>query len=165
MRRTLQQFLAATLVFAAASAGAGDTDRSLQQRFDEFEVARRATVMQALALTPEQAKAFEPLYDEYRVRNRRLVDRRLEQLRIYAEVWDRRSADSRAVRDLSREMFAIERQHLSDLQAQLDRVSRALPPGKVLDYLLLEVQLDLRARHAALELVPGYDALPAVGGR
>lgn len=165
MRRILLQVLFAMLATAAAPVFAGDAGKSLQARFDDFEVARRASVMQALALTADEAKVFEPLYDQYRARNRRLVDRRLEQLRAYAEVRDRRSADSRSVRDLSREMFAIERQHLSELQAQVDRVARALPPGKALDYLLLEVQLDLRARHAALEMVPGYDALPAVGGR
>jgi Spy/CpxP family protein refolding chaperone len=167
MRHFLPSFLSAVLLLAAmaAPAGAEGTGEALQQRYDAFEVARRASVMEALALTPEQARAFEPIYDEYRARNRRLVDRRLQQLRKYIDVWNRRSADARTVRDLTREMIAIDREHLSDLQAQVERVAGVLPPGKALDYLLLEYQLDLRARHAALELVPGYDALPTVGGR
>jgi len=93
------------------------------------------------------------------------VDRKVAQLRDYAVILGKGTVDAKALRSLSREMISIERRQLSDLEWQLDRVARVLPPEKALDYLLLEVQLDLKAKDAALRFLPGFKELPSAETR
>lgn len=159
MRHTLLISFAALLALAVG-AGAADMERSLEQTFEQFESARRDAVFSALHLSPEESRAFTPLYDGYRERCRKLVDRKVAQLRDYATILGKGTVDAKAVRSLSREMFSIERQQLSDLQWQVDRVARVLPPEKALQYMLLEVQLDHKAKDAALRFLPGFRELP-----
>ncbi|MBK7977584.1 MAG: hypothetical protein IPK07_31475 [Deltaproteobacteria bacterium] len=120
----------------ALSAEAADATRF------RLEAERRKVVAANLSLTPDEASAFWPTYDEYRARMHALDVRHLAVLERYAEAsrngtW----TDSQATSMLD-ELLATGTERATTRKDWRERFASVLPPRKVVAVYQLENRLD-----------------------
>jgi hypothetical protein len=103
---------------------------------------KRAFVDQQLALTPQEAARFWPLYEQHQIGLNELNRRRIENILSYARALRVGSVDDQTANGLAREAIAIEEDELSLLKQSYVHASRAVSPAQAARY----VQIEAKAR-------------------
>jgi len=139
--------LAAAIVFVAtiavapawAQAPAGDPSSDIDALRAAVRADKRALVAKTLALTPEEAKKFWPIYDEYQ----RKVSRSDNAVASAIEdvvARDKPMSDPLA-KQIANEMYQADKTELDARKTMQGKVMKALPPKKAIRYLQLESKI------------------------
>jgi hypothetical protein len=105
-----------------------------------LQTERKILIMREMALTPEEADAFWPLYDEYVVERRGLGDERLSIITDYAAVYG--SLSDEQAKELIKRAVKRDDQSNKLRKKYIKRFGKILPDVKVLRYFQLESKLD-----------------------
>ena len=141
-------FLAAIRLGAALSMTANaQVNEQLAEFQPDIEAARsimqterKILIMREMSLTPEEADAFWPLYDEYVVARRALGDRRVKVITDYAASYG--SMTDELARQLADEALDYESDALKLKKKYVKKFRKILPEVKVVRYFQLESKLD-----------------------
>lgn len=131
--------------------------------WEKVRADKRAWIAQNMDLTPEEAKLFWPLYDEYQKDLAPLNQRLLDALVTYAKHYREQS-----LTDATAERLLMERVSIDASQARLQRsyakrLSKDLPGRKVARYLQLESRLQTVIRYELAQHVPLVGDVPPTG--
>jgi len=120
----------------------------------QMSVSKRAVVAEQLALTPEQAAHFWPVYDAHQEALSKLNRRRLENILIYARAWNAGNVDDRTASQVAKEAIAVEEDEAKLLKKTFHQASKVLSTAQAARYVQLEAKVRARIRYAEAESVP-----------
>jgi len=124
---------------------------------------KRAWIAKNMDLTPEEAKPFWPLYDEYQKDLRPLNQRLLDALVTYGK-----HVREQSLTDATAERLLMERLAIDAGQARLQknyakRLLKVLPGRRVARYLQLEARMQTVIRYELAQHVPLVGDVPSTG--
>lgn len=143
--------LAAALMFSAPLLAAAPSNLTLEERqvlakAEESQVQespqKRAFIDQQLALSPQDATRFWPVYEKHQAALNELTRRRVENILSYARAWNAGSVDDATANRVAREAIAIEEDEAALLKRSYVHASKALSPAQAARY----VQIEAKAR-------------------
>lgn len=124
--------------FVAAQNESIDSDIQVLRaniRADKVEV-----VSKAMDLSPKEAKAFWPIYNQYEADLSKLNDQRVELLKEYADKYDKLTNDE--VQSLAGRTFALQRDRIDLRQQYFKKFSKALSPQTAARFVQVEDRID-----------------------
>ena len=148
--------LLAVLPLAAAYAQRGGGGQR-QERLSQLENARIAYLTEKIALTPDQAQKFWPLYNEFTAK-RRDLNRRLRQIRP-AEA---DGLSDQQLRDNLNQSFALRQQEITLEKDYFDKFQRVITVRQVGKLFLAERQFTREVLRRVAGR-PGMNGAPADG--
>lgn len=101
---------------------------------------RKILIMREMALTPQEAEAFWPLYDEYVNERRKVGDLRVKVITDYAANYQ--SMTNELARSIADESIKYEEKKLKLKKKYIKKFRKILPDIKVVRYFQLESKLD-----------------------
>lgn len=125
--------------------------RALQEQVGE---GKRAFVEEQLALTPEQAMKFWPVYDAHQAGLASLNKRRLGNILAYARDWNTDTLDDAAADKLAREALDIEKDEATLMENSYRKLKHAVPALKAVRYLQVESKVRAIVRFEQAAEVP-----------
>lgn len=128
--------LSAQTAPAAAPAGISQADIDLLRR--DVAAARKEIVAQNLALTPEEATRFWPVYDQYAAAMDAVTAERAAIIKAYAESWGK--IDSKTADSLTRRSLDVDVKTADTRRTWFPRFEKVLPTTKAATF----VQIDRR---------------------
>jgi hypothetical protein len=152
--------------FTPAMAQSGGQPPSTSQRQLDFEAAkanRKALVGQAMALTPDEAKGFWPLYDEYEGKMDKLEMRHADEVRAFAKAFQNLTdADAKAKLD---EVMAIAEARLETQKEFIPKFRGVVSQIKTTRFFQIDNKLHALVQCDIAQMVPlAGDAGKAGGG-
>lgn len=105
-----------------------------------MQTERKILIMREMSLTPEEADAFWPLYDEYVVARRALGDRRVKVITDYAASYD--TMTNELARELAEASLKRQSDEVKLRKKYYKKFRKVLPDIKVVRYFQLESKLD-----------------------
>ena len=123
-----------------------------QQLLAQIQTDRRAVVLKSMALDDAQVAAFTKVYDAYQADRKKLADRAVELLNLYASNYDSMTDD--AAKNILKDWFALQDDQNKLMKEYAKRMSRELPEAKVLRFVQIENKLDAVLRLPAVRGVP-----------
>jgi Spy/CpxP family protein refolding chaperone len=120
----------------------------------QMNVGKRAIVAEQLALTPEQAQRFWPVYDAHQQALSQLNRRRLDNILIYARAWNTGSVDDRTAEQVAKEAISVEEDEAKLLRKTFHEACRVLSTAQAARYVQLEAKVRARMRYEEAEGVP-----------
>jgi Spy/CpxP family protein refolding chaperone len=143
--------LAVALMLSTPLLAAGLSNPTLEERevlakAGELQVQespqKRAFIDQQLALSPQDAARFWPVYEQHQAGLSELNRRSVENILSYARAWNAGSVDDATANRVAREAIAIEEDEVALLKQSYVRASRAVSPAQAARY----VQIEAKAR-------------------
>jgi hypothetical protein len=150
MRSTARVLVA--LATIAVPVGAQTMKESLDIRRQAVANQRRVLVSGALPLTDDEAKAFWPLYDSYE-KQRADIDERTNRLVADFVAIEGNLSDTQAKAMLA-VALRLDDERLVARRDALGRMSKVLPPRKLMRYFQIEQKLDAEVRADISRQVP-----------
>ena len=120
----------------------------------EIGPGKRAFVEQQLALTPDQAKKFWPVYDAHQAALKKFNQRRVDNVLAYAKVYNANSLTDAEANRLALQALAIEREETAELESTYAKAHAAIPGQKAAHYLQIESKLRALVRFKQASAVP-----------
>lgn len=156
--KTLLILLSAALGVTAWTSTAQTVDEQLQTARSTLKADRKATVAEAMQFTPEEGKAFWPIYEQYQIDMAKQGDALLKLVKEYAQLYPD-VPDARA-RTMLKELGDLERHRVDTKGAYLKKIEKVISPAKTLRFAQVESRLDLALR---LELAASIPLVPIEG--
>lgn len=125
----------------------------------EIQAERQAIVAENLPLTEEQAKAFWPMYRDYRAAVAKQGDRLVALLENYAKNYDTMT-DAQAQSTMD-DFFAIQKDEVKIKSEWVSKFGKVLPATSVMRFFQLENKLDTIIRLELAALIPLVEHKPA----
>jgi hypothetical protein len=124
----------------------------------QIQTDRQAIVAGNLPMAEEQAKAFWPLYRDYRAELAKLGDRFVALVENYAKNFDTLTdPQAQAMVD---EMFAIQKEEIKIKSGWAPKLGKVLPPKSLARFFQLENKLDAIIRFEIADEVPLVEHAP-----
>ena len=117
-----------------------------------LDAERQAVIAESLPLTREEGEKFWPLYREYHTDADKIMGRRLELIRGFAENYD--DVTDAMAEDLIKGVLKNDEAETRLKQKYLGRFQKVLPPSKLLIYYQLENKIDTYVRARLVEQIP-----------
>jgi len=152
MRRLPWALAACFVVSAAFAQGEAQVRQQLASDRATIQADRQSIVAEALPLTEEQAKAFWPLFREYRGEMEKLGDRIMDLMIDYGKNMDTLTDEKAA--SLVDEFLAVQRDEVKVKQAFLPKFRKILPAKTVTRFYQIEGKLDTLLRFEAAAQIP-----------
>jgi Spy/CpxP family protein refolding chaperone len=111
-------------------------------------------IEQQLALSPEQAKKFWPIYDAHQEALKKFNQRRIDNILAYAKVFNSDSLTDAEANRLAEAALAIEKEEVDELAQTYAKVKAVLPGLKAVNYLQIEAKLRALVRYKQASEVP-----------
>lgn len=155
--------LAAALMFSTPLLAAGLSNPTLEERqvlakAEEAQMQespqKRAFIDQQLALSPQDATRFWPVYEQHQAGLTELNRRSVENILSYARVWNAGSVDDETANRVAREAIAIEEDEAALLKRSYVNASRAVSPAQAARYVQIEAKARAVLRAQAMMSVP-----------
>ena len=115
---------------------------------------KRAFVDHQLALSPQQAAKFWPVYDAHQVALDALNRRRVENIVAYARAWNAGPLDDATARRLGKDALDIEQDEAALFAHTFNAASRALSPSQAVRYIQVEAKIRAVVRFEQAAHVP-----------
>jgi len=147
-------WIAVACLMASAVFAQGEAQVRQQLATDRatIQADRQAIVAEALPLTEEQAKAFWPLFRQYRTEMEKLGDRVMDLMIDYGKNMDTLT-DEKATALLD-DYLAIQRDEIKIKQGYLPKFRKILPAKTVTRFYQIEGKLDTLLRFEAAAQIP-----------
>ncbi len=139
-------------VAMAQESGAVGRKDALETTRAEVQANRKARVEENLDLTDAEAKAFWPLYDEYRAAMIKVGDRRAALITDFARNYEKLT-DEQAT-NMVKEMLDIQEQEISVRREHLTKMGKVLPPQKLARFAQIENKFDAMVNSKLTEMIP-----------
>ena len=155
--------LVAALMLSSPLLAAGLSNPTLEERqvLSKAEEAqmqespqKRAFIDQQLALSPQDAARFWPVYEQHQTGLNELNRRSVENILSYARAWNAGSVDDEAANRIAREAIAIEEDEAALLKRTYVHASRAVSPAQAARYVQIEAKARAVLRAQAMMSVP-----------
>lgn len=117
-----------------------------------LDAERQVVVAESLPLTREEGEQFWPMYREYHTEADKIMGRRLELIRGFAENYD--NVTDAMAEDLIKGVLKNDEAETRLKQKYLGRFQKVLPPDKLLLYYQLENKIDTHVRARLVEQIP-----------
>lgn len=140
------------LALVALSPAQAQVRRDIAMDRAQLQSDRQAIVAANLPLTDEQAKAFWPVYREYRGEMQKLGDRLVDLMLDYAKNAEALS-DSQATAMVD-DYLAIQKDEIRIKSDWLSRFRKVLPPKSVTRFYQIDNKLDAILRFDAADRIP-----------
>ena len=146
--RRFTVFLASSIMFATAvcaqdAAKSEHRDANIQAYIDllrqDLKKGKVAVLTEMMALTPEEASKFWPIYNEYDKELSKLGDERLALIKDYADNYG--SMSDQKVVDIGRKSLDLESRRTALKKRYFDRMSQTVSPKTAGRFLQIENQL------------------------
>lgn len=130
------------LAFFPVIAAADQASAYVEYQRQALRGEREASVRANLALTPEEAKAFWPLYQEYQAERARHGDRVYGMIREYADAYNANRVTDEQAKRWVKEALELDQTRVKLKERYMDKFSRILPGRKFARYYQIETKLD-----------------------
>ncbi len=158
-RRPVLALAAATLFSLACAAPAPAAAQESPPPFDEtqqllekVQADKRAVVLKAMALDESEARAFTPVYDEYQLERKKLMQRAVDLLNAYASNYDSMTDD--AAKKLLKQWFELQEDERDVVEGYSKKLTHVLPHTKVLRFVQIENKLETLLRVPTVRGIP-----------
>ena len=152
-----------TAMLGSGGAAAADAKPVLNEKFGDFEQAiadlrqeanqdRRLIVKANMLLLESEAATFWPLYDEYRAARNNLGDRKARLITDFLAKRDSMTQDE--AKDLTKELFSIQKDTISVKEKYYSRMSKVLSARTVARFFQIDQKLDAVVDVALAARVP-----------
>lgn len=158
MKFTLRRstiLLTACLAVLAVNGNAQTVDEAIEIARSTLQADRKATVTEAMQFTEQEARAFWPLYDQYRAEMQAQGDAVLKLVKDYAQLYPNVPDDRAKV--MLKDLAKFEKERVEIRNSHLKKIGKALPPAKTLRFAQVDSRLDLATQigiAANIPLVP-----------
>ncbi len=136
----------------SASAQTVDTWTAIQQLQADLKADRQAVVAANLPLTEGEARAFWPVYKEYRGEAEKIGDRIAKLIVAYASNYT--TMDDAKAEAFFKESVAIDREKLAVREKYVPKVRAVLPAQKAARFFQIENKLDALVNMALADQIP-----------
>jgi len=164
-RNLILLLLAAGMAGLAVNGNAQTVDDEVQVARSALQADRKATVTEAMQFTDQEAKAFWPLYDQYRAKMQKQGDAVLRLVKDYGQLYPN-VPDDRA-KAMLKDLAKFEKQRVEIRNSYLKKTGRILSPAKTLRFAQVDSRLDLATQieiAAQIPLVPVEGRLTGQAG-
>ncbi|SHL01329.1 Spy/CpxP family protein refolding chaperone [Hymenobacter psychrotolerans] len=121
MKSLLRNLLMLCLLASVPAGARAQADNARQGRLNQLETAKIAYITEKLALTPDQAQRFWPVYNEFTAK-RRDVNRRMRQLRTD----DPEAQSDQQIRESLSQALALRQQEVSLEKEYFEKFQKVL---------------------------------------
>ena len=156
--RTVALVFAIALIAGFGTAAFAQVQHEIAITRTEIQAERQAIVADNLPLSEEQAKAFWPLYREYRGALAKSGDRTVGMIESYAKNYDTLS-DEQAT-SMVDEFFAIQKEELKIKTDWLPKFRKVLPGKAMARFVQIENKLDTIIRFGLADEIPLVEHMP-----
>jgi hypothetical protein len=144
--------LAALLTVGLGTVALAQVHNEISLTRSQIQTDRQAIVAGNLPMGEEQAKAFWPLYREYRAELAKLGDRFVALVENYAKNYDTLTdVQAQAMVD---EFFAIQKEETKIKSAWAPKLGKVLPPKSLARFVQIENKLDAIIRLELADEIP-----------
>lgn len=150
--------VAGLIVALSCSHALAQTPNDIALTRAEIQTERQAIVAENLHLEDAQAKAFWPLYREYRMELSKVGDRFISLVESYAKSMNTLT-DAQAQSMLD-EFFAIQKDEIKIKSAWAPKFAKVIPPKAVTRFYQIENKLDTIMRFEAADAIPLVEHKP-----
>jgi hypothetical protein len=148
----------AVMLIAPVVPAAGPTVVDIAGELEAFaigiEAEREDAIRNNLSLSPEQARIFWPIYEEYRVAIGSVTDRDIQIVTDYVELYRSGDISDEEAKILLEAALDTDADGLQIRQEYMSRLLEQLPAKKVARFYQLENRLDALARIALMKEIP-----------
>ena len=145
--------IAGLLAVVTASSGSAQTAlNKIAVARDDLRADRTAVVAEAMVLSEVEAKAFWPLYREYRAAMDTITDGLMKLVLEYSDVYPNVPEDR--AESMLKEYTALEKKFVEARAAHLKRFAKIITPVKALRLAQVENRLDLAVRTQLANVIP-----------
>ena len=142
--------LAAPAQSALAQATSPNDDTQIL--ISQIQTDKSAVVLQGMALSDAEVKAFTPIYDAYQKDRKALFERSSDLLNKYASNYDTMTDD--AAKGILKDFFKIRKDRLALVESYAKKFGKVLPESKVLRWVQIENKLETLLDVQAARIVP-----------
>ena len=150
--------LTAGLAVLVCKSNAQTVDDQIQVARGALKADRKATVAGAMQFTEQEAKAFWPLYDQYRADMDKSGDALLKLIKDYAQLYPDVPDDRAKV--MLKQLGDLQKQRVETRNSYLKKIEKVLSPAKTLRFAQVETRLDLALQ---IELASEIPLVPIEG--
>lgn len=130
----------------------GSQNDDTQVLISQIQSDKRAVVLQAMALSDAEVRAFTPIYDAYQADNKALFERGGNLLDKYASNYD--TMTDAAAKDILKDVFKLRDDRLDLLKSYAKKLGKVLPASKVLRWVQIENKLNTLLDAQAARVIP-----------
>jgi hypothetical protein len=152
MRKMLSSVLVIGLALIALTPVYAQVHSDIAADRAQLQSDRQAIVAANLPMSEEQAKAFWPMYREYRGELQKLGDRLVDLVMNYAKSYE--SLSDPQANDMLKNYLAIQKDEIKIKSDWASKFGKVLPPKSVLRFYQIENKLDAVVRYEAADQVP-----------
>ena len=140
--RTLAALLGLVILLTAGLATAqDDNDKYLEMVRQDIKTGKTAYMTEGMELTSEQGEIFWPIYRDYLTKLSAIGDRRIANIKDYAENWDTMTQEKAA--EIIKNSFKNQKDETKLLEATAKKMSKDLDPITAARFVQLESALNL----------------------
>jgi hypothetical protein len=151
-------FLTAGMAMAASKGKAQTVDDQIQVARSALKADRKATVAATLQLTEDEAKAFWPLYEQYRAEMAKAGDALVKLVKEYGQLYP--DVPDHRAKAMLKELGDLEKKRVETRNSYLKKIERVISPVKTLRFAQVETRLELSLR---LEIASNIPLVPIEG--
>jgi hypothetical protein len=157
------------LLIAAALAGpcpstfAQSSDEIIEAARSVIKADRQAVVAEAMQLTEAEAKAFWPLYHQYRTEMDTVGDGIMHLILEYAGLYP--NVPEERASNMLKELARLEKKQVAIRASYLKKIAKVLPAAKALRFAQVESRLDLAVRLELAAQIPLVPIASEIAGR
>jgi vacuolar-type H+-ATPase subunit D/Vma8 len=149
----MKYFLTAVLVASGlAAASAADTLGTIETGRSLIATQRKALITEAMQLTPDQAKTFWPLYNEYQEAMRKVGDQRVAVISEYAKNYQTLT-DAKAS-ELLNKALAFESERTKLKEQFVKKFAKVLPGREVARFFQADSKIDAYINASLADEIP-----------
>ena len=150
--------LTAGLAVLVCKGNAQTVDDQIQVARGALKADRQATVAKAMQFTEPEARAFWPLYKQYRADMDKSGDELLKLIKEYAQLYPDVPDDRAKV--MLKQLGDLQKERVETRNSYLKKMEKALSPAKTLRFAQVETRLDLALQ---IELASEIPLVPIEG--
>jgi hypothetical protein len=137
---------------APLAAHAQSTYDEQQQLISQIQTDKRTVVLKSMALDDKQLAAFTPIFDKYQADRKKLFDRGVDLLNLYASNYESMTDD--AANKILKDWLALQDDKNKLVRGTAKQLGKVLPAAKVIRFVQIENKLDTLLQLPAVANVP-----------
>ena len=123
-----------------------------QQLISQIQTDKRTVVLKSMALDDKQLAAFTPIFDKYQADRKKLFDRGVELLNLYASNYESMTDD--AANKILKDWLALQDDKNKLIRGTAKQLGKVLPAAKVVRFVQIENKLDALLQLPAVSNIP-----------